>query len=87
MSISRYNDGMRTESKSGSPPLPTIVWTTLGIGLGTGGGFAIANIPNWVVVSGYLVWGVTFGVVGAIVQAHRFNRQVPATDPSLKHLA
>jgi hypothetical protein len=67
---------MRTEPKSESRPLPPIVWTTLGIGLAIGGGFALANIPNWVVVSGYLIWGVTFGVVGAILQARRFNRHV-----------
>jgi hypothetical protein len=64
---------MRNEPKSGPRPLPKI-GLNLGIGIGVGGAFALANIPNWPLVSGWLVFGVICGLTAGIVQAHRLRR-------------
>jgi hypothetical protein len=64
---------MSNDRNSGSRSLPKI-WLHLGIGIGVGGAFALANIPNWHLVSGYLVFGLVFGLTSGIVQAQRSNR-------------
>jgi hypothetical protein len=63
---------MSDESKTG--PRPLTKWQHLGIGLGVGGGFALGNIPNWRLVSGWLLFGVVCGLMSGIVQAPRLNR-------------
>jgi len=64
---------MSNEPKSEPRPLPKI-GLHLGIGIGVGTAFALANIPNWRIVSGWLVFGVVSGLTGAILQARRLNR-------------
>jgi hypothetical protein len=50
----------------------------LGIGLGIGLAFAIASLPNWRIALGWVEFGVIFGLLTPIVQAHRSNRRSPA---------
>jgi hypothetical protein len=63
---------MSNESKSAPGPLPK--WLHLGIGIGVGAAFALWNLPNWRLVSGWLVFGMVFGLMSGIVQARRLNR-------------
>ena len=62
---------MSNEPKSGPRPNTSLY---LGIGIGLGLALALANHPTWVTVSGGVVFGVTFGLVGGLMQARRAKR-------------
>jgi hypothetical protein len=64
---------MSKEPRSGPKPILKI-GLPLGIGIGLGIAFALASLPNWRLVSGWIVFGVICGLTAGIVQARRFNR-------------
>jgi|HubBroStandDraft_6_1064221.scaffolds.fasta_scaffold918986_2 hypothetical protein len=72
---------MSDAPKSEARTIPKI-GLPLGIGIGVGIAFALASLPNWRLVSGWIVFGVISGLTAGIVQARRLNRQgsVPSAE-------
>jgi hypothetical protein len=72
---------MSDEPKSRPRPKTSL---SAAIGIGVGLAFALANLPNWRVASGWVVFGLIFGLTTGIVQARRSGSLNSGVNPSPK---
>ena len=65
---------MNDEAKTAERSTPS-TRLSLGSGIGVGVAFAIANLPNWRIASGYVLFGVICGLVAGVVQRERRSQR------------